>query len=101
MSATIATDNSKTAYTNDTARQSHPSSWKLEGDYFVGGNCDIVCPCSFFQDRDDGSCYVTCAWHIQNGVYDDNTTLDNQCCCYVQFTWKYGYWTKIESSFVY
>jgi hypothetical protein len=52
------------------------SSWKLEGDYFEGCNCDIVCPCSFFQDPDEGSCYLTCAWHIQKGAYN-NTTLDN------------------------
>jgi hypothetical protein len=70
------TDNSKTNGTNDSSRKS-PSSWKLEGDYFEGCNCDIVCPCSFFQDPDEGSCYVTCAWHIQKGAYDDNTPLDN------------------------
>ena len=77
MSTTVATDNSKTSDTNDMARKSSSPSWKLEGDYFEGCNCDIVCPCSFFQDPDEGSCYVTCAWHIQNGVYDDNITLDN------------------------
>jgi hypothetical protein len=77
MSTTVATDNSKTSDTNDMARKSSSPSWKLEGDYFEGCNCDIVCPCSFFQDPDEGSCYVTCAWHIQKGVYDDNTTLDN------------------------
>jgi hypothetical protein len=77
MSTTVATDNSKTADTNGMARKSSSPLWRLEGDYFEGCNCDIVCPCSFFQDPDEGSCYVTCAWHIQNGVYDDNTTLDN------------------------
>jgi hypothetical protein len=77
MSTTVATDNSKTSDTNDMARKSSSPSWKLEGDYFVGCNCVIACPCSFFQDPDEGSCYVTCAWHIQKGVYDDNTTLDN------------------------
>jgi hypothetical protein len=70
------TDNSKTNGANDSSRKS-PSSWKLEGDYFEGCNCDIVCPCSFFQDPDEGSCYVACAWHIQKGAYDDNTPLDN------------------------
>ena len=77
MSTTVATDNSKTADTNGMARKSSSPLWRLGGDYFEGCNCDIVCPCSFFQDPDEGSCYVTCAWHIQNGVYDDNTTLDN------------------------
>ena len=77
MATTISTDSSKTIGTNDKAGKSPSSSWKLEGEYFEACNCDLVCPCTFFQDPDEGSCYVTCAWHIQNGVYDDNTTLDN------------------------
>jgi len=44
--------------------------WKLEGDYFEGCNCDSICPCIFKGDPDEGSCYVTVAWHIQNGKYD-------------------------------
>ena len=71
---TITTDSSKTSGTNDKSGKS--SSWKLEGDYFEACNCDLICPCTFFQDPDEGSCYVTCAWHIQKGVYN-SMTLDN------------------------
>ena len=46
------------------------SSWKLEGDYFEGCNCDSVCPCIFNGDPDEGNCNLTAAWHIQNGNYD-------------------------------
>ena len=53
MNATMTADN--------TSEKLPSSSWKLEGDYFEGCNCDIVCPCTFFQDPDDGSCYVTYA----------------------------------------
>ena len=52
------------------------ASWKLEGDYFEGCNCNITCPCIFLSDPDEGDCYVTCAWHIQKGNYE-NLTLDN------------------------
>jgi len=45
MSTTVATDNSKTADTNGMARKSSSLLWRLEGDYFEGCNCDIVCPC--------------------------------------------------------
>src|SRR5918911_4355842 len=77
MASTITTDSSKTIGTNDKAGKSASSSWNLEGEYFEACNCDLVCPCTFFQDPDEGSCYVTCAWHIQKGVYDNNTNLDN------------------------
>jgi hypothetical protein len=50
-------------------------SWKLEGDYFEGCNCDLICPCTFTEDPDEGNCYVTTAWHIQKGNYG-NTNLD-------------------------
>ena len=53
MSTTINTDNSKsTTGTNDMSGKSPQSSWKLEGDYFEGCNCDIVCPCVYFLDPD-------------------------------------------------
>jgi hypothetical protein len=52
------------------------TSWKLEGDYFEGCNCDIVCPCIFLGDPDEGNCHVICAWHIENGKYE-NISLDN------------------------
>jgi hypothetical protein len=45
-------------------------SWKLEGDYFEGCNCDSICPCIFKGDPDEGKCNLTAAWHIQNGNYD-------------------------------
>ncbi|MFL6405881.1 MAG: DUF1326 domain-containing protein [Nitrososphaeraceae archaeon] len=46
------------------------SSWKLEGDYFEGCNCDSICPCIFKGDPNEGNCNLTSAWHIQNGNYD-------------------------------
>ena len=52
------------------------TAWMLEGDYFEGCNCDIVCPCVFLSNPDEGNCHVTCAWHIQKGNYGD-TNLNN------------------------
>jgi hypothetical protein len=65
---------STTTTTDSRSEKSSLSSWKLEGDYFEGCNCDIVCPCVYLLDPDEGSCYVTCAWHIQKGNYA-NTDL--------------------------
>jgi hypothetical protein len=77
MSTTTTAYNSKsTTDTNDIPGESPPSSWKLVGDYFEGCNCDMVCPCVFFGDPDEGDCHVTCAWHIQKGNYG-NTDLSN------------------------
>ena len=59
-----------------TVEMSSQSSWKLEGDYFEGCNCDIVCPCVFLSNPTEGNCHVTCAWHIQKGNYG-NTDLSN------------------------
>ena len=58
------------------ASQVSTTAWMLEGDYFEGCNCDIVCPCIFFLDPDEGNCHLTCAWHIQKGKYG-NTDLNN------------------------
>ena len=54
---------------NSSATIANPS-WKLEGDYFEGCNCDLVCPCIFKGDPDEGNCNLTTAWHVQNGSYD-------------------------------
>jgi hypothetical protein len=51
-------------------------TWRIEGDYFEGCNCDSICPCIFKDDPDEGYCNVTLAWHIQKGTYDDKTSLD-------------------------
>ena len=50
--------------------------WKLEGDYFEGCNCKLICPCIFLEDPTDGNCHVTTAWHIQRGNYNNTTNLD-------------------------
>src|SRR5919197_1108772 len=63
MSTTTSTDNM--------SEKSSSSSWKLEGDYFEGCNCDVVCPCIFKGDPDEGNCNLTSAWHIQNGNYGE------------------------------
>jgi len=47
------------------------NKWKLEGDYFEACNCDIVCPCVFLGNPDQGECNVIVAWHIQNGHFDN------------------------------
>lgn len=44
--------------------------WQLEGDYFEGCNCDLICPCIMLQDPDKGFCNLTVAWHIEKGHYD-------------------------------
>ena len=46
------------------------AKWNLEGDYFEGCNCDLICPCIFKGDPDEGYCNLTVAWHIQKGNYD-------------------------------
>ena len=53
-------------------------NWKLEGDYFEACNCDVVCPCLFLGNPDDGECNVTVAWHITKGHFD-NISLDGLC----------------------
>ncbi len=50
-------------------------SWKVEGDYFEGCNCDSTCPCIFLADPDQGDCKLTIAWHIEKG-HHDSTRLD-------------------------
>ena len=52
------------------------SSWKIEGDYFEGCNCDVICPCIFMADPDEGFCDVIPAWHINRGTFD-NIILDD------------------------
>jgi hypothetical protein len=51
------------------------SSWKVEGDYFEGCNCDSVCPCIFLADPDTGDCELTIGWHVEKGNYK-STKLD-------------------------
>ncbi len=50
-------------------------AWKMEGDYFEACNCDIVCPCVFLGNPDQGECDVIVAWHIEKGHFND-TPLD-------------------------
>ena len=57
-------------YPNNNPATTYSSSWKLQGDYFEGCNCDVICPCIFKGDPDEGYCNLTAAWHIQNGNYD-------------------------------
>jgi hypothetical protein len=52
--------------------QQQQQQWKLEGDYFEGCNCKLICPCIFMGDPTEGSCYGTAAWHIQSGNYNNN-----------------------------
>jgi hypothetical protein len=63
-----------------TTHQSDPTllspSWKIEGDYFEGCNCDVICPCIFMADPDEGFCDVIPAWHIKRGNFG-NIGLDD------------------------
>ena len=68
------TSSSSSLLASATANSAARTSWKLEGDYFEGCNCDLTCPCTFTEDPDEGECYVTTAWHIQKGNYG-NTIL--------------------------
>ena len=47
------------------------ANWKIEGDYFETCNCDVVCPCLFLGNPDQGECNVTAAWHIFKGHFND------------------------------
>ncbi len=51
------------------------ASWKVEGDYFEGCNCNSTCPCIFLADPDQGDCKLSIAWHIEKGHYG-STRLD-------------------------
>jgi hypothetical protein len=53
------------------SESSLPSFWKIEGDYFEGCNCDVICPCIFMADPDEGFCDVIPAWHINRGTFDN------------------------------
>jgi hypothetical protein len=44
-------------------------SWKIEGDYFEGCNCDVICPCIFMAGPDEGFCDVIPGWHINRGNF--------------------------------
>jgi hypothetical protein len=57
-----------TSPNNNNPATTASSSWKLEGDYFEGCNCDVTCPCIFKGDPDEGNFNLTDAW--QNGNYD-------------------------------
>ncbi len=48
---------------------SSTNSWRVEGDYFEGCNCDSTCPCIFLADPDKGDCRLTIAWHIEKGHF--------------------------------
>ncbi len=50
-------------------------SWKVDGDYFEGCNCQSTCPCIFLADPDEGDCQLTIAWHIEKGHHGP-TRLD-------------------------
>ena len=62
---------------NNNPATTSSSSWKLEGDYFEGCNCDVTCPCVLAkEDPDEGYCTTTLAWHMQKGNYDNTINLD-------------------------
>ena len=42
---------STTTYQSDASLPS--PSWKIEGDYFEGCNCDVICPCTIWKENKD------------------------------------------------
>ncbi len=51
-------------------------NWRLEGDYFEACNCDVLCPCLFLANPDNGECDVTVAWHITKGHFNKTSLGD-------------------------
>ena len=50
--------------------------WKVSGDWFDVCKCSIPCPCTFAQAPTYGDCEGVLAYHIKNGYYGDETSLD-------------------------
>jgi hypothetical protein len=50
--------------------------WKASGDFFDVCSCNIACPCTFAQAPTYGDCEGVLAYHIKNGYYGDETSLD-------------------------
>jgi hypothetical protein len=50
--------------------------WKVSGDFFDVCKCNIACPCTFAQAPTYGDCEGVLAYHIKNGYYGDETSLN-------------------------
>ena len=76
-------------------------SWKVAGLYFEACNCESVCPCYSAQPPTYGYCEGNCAWHIQQGRYDDvsldglNVMMVQRCDGYMRET-KWQCWFYID-----
>jgi hypothetical protein len=60
-----------------TKNSNNGTTWRLEGDYFEGCNCKSICPCLFKLDPTEGECKVVVAWHIENGYFGGDISLNN------------------------
>jgi hypothetical protein len=45
-------------------------SYDLRGIFVEACDCNVVCPCWFDDDPDDGECTGTLAWHVEQGEVD-------------------------------
>jgi hypothetical protein len=49
-------------------------SWRVQGSYFEGCNCDAICPCRSVGGRPGGpstygECFGSLSWHVQSGHF--------------------------------
>lgn len=68
--------------------------WHLEGDYFEACNCEVACPCVWFNPPSEGDCKLLVAWHIDKGHSEDITLdgLNTVLACYAPGHMKEGNW---------
>jgi hypothetical protein len=52
-------------------------NWRLKADYVETCNCDYGCPCNFSGFPSNGFCRALVLYHIQNGNYGQDISLDD------------------------
>jgi hypothetical protein len=56
-------------------------SWRAQGSYFEGCNCEAICPCRSVGGRAGGpstygECFGSLSWHVQSGYFGDVVLSD-------------------------
>ncbi len=59
--------------------------WHIDGDYFLGCNCDYGCPCNFGARPTTGFCQGAIGFYVEDGAYGD-VRLDG-CKVFVAAKW--------------
>lgn len=69
-------------------------NWRLEGSYFETCNCEVACPCVWFNPPTEGNCKLLVAWHIENGHLENQSLngLNVALACYSPEHMKEGNW---------